>query len=134
MPTRSSRWRAKLEQLRREQERQGQQRQDLADAQRTLQNAADAMRRAAANGNQDGGAQAQQALQGLQRAQQLLQQNNAQRAAQDARGAAQQAQQLAQQQREISSQVERLKQAANSADRATRQQQLTKPKTSCGPG
>src|SRR3981081_3713548 len=43
----------RLEQLRREQ-----QRQDLADVARKMQEAADAMRQAAASGSKDGGAQA----------------------------------------------------------------------------
>ncbi len=64
-----------LEQLRRDAERQGQQRQDLADAARRLQEAANAARQAAANGNNDNGAQAQQALQSIQEAQRLLQNN-----------------------------------------------------------
>ena len=113
-----------LEQLRRDSERQGQQRQDLADAQRNLQNAADAMRRAAANGAQDGGAAAQQAAQLLDRTQRMLQQNTAQRATQDARAAAQQAQELARQQREIASEVGRLDQAGSASDRVNRMQQL----------
>ena len=57
----------RLEQLTREQ-----QRQDLADAARKMQEAADAMRQAAANGSKDGGAQANAALDKLREAQQKL--------------------------------------------------------------
>jgi biotin carboxyl carrier protein len=52
-----------LEQLTRDE-----QRQDLRDAMRRMQEAADAMRRAAANGSKDGGAQANQALDRLREA------------------------------------------------------------------
>src|SRR4029450_9814596 len=57
----------RLEQLTRDMPRQ-----DLSDLARQLQQAADAMRRAAANGSRDGGAQAAQALEKLRQAQEQL--------------------------------------------------------------
>jgi hypothetical protein len=100
-----------LEQLKREAERQGQQRDDITEAQRRLQEAADAARKAAASGTQDGGAQAQKSLDAIQAATQLLQNNSAARSGQDVKNALQQADELAKEQRDIASQVKTLDQA-----------------------
>jgi hypothetical protein len=112
-----------LEQLRREAERQGQQRQDLAEAARRLQESANAMRQAAANGTNDGGAQARQAAERLQDAQRMLQQNQQQATGQNARDAAARADQLVRQQQQIASGVQQATSQAPGAaqDQAMRQ-------------
>ena len=70
-----------------------------------LQDAADAMRRAAANGSKDGGAQANQALDRLRDAQQKLERNQSGRGERDLQRAQSQAEELAKEQKDISSQV-----------------------------
>ena len=59
------------------------QRQELGDAMRRMQEAADAMRRAAANGSRDGGAQASDALNKLRDVQQKLERNQSGRGDRD---------------------------------------------------
>ena len=110
-----------LEQLKREAERQGQQRDDITEAQRRLQEAADAARKAAASGTQDGGAQAQKSLDAIQAATQLLQNNSAARSGQDVKNALQQADELAKEQRDVASQVKTLDQAGAQKDSRTKQ-------------
>src|SRR5262249_38660757 len=58
-------------------------RQDLSDLSRELQQAADAMKRAAANGSRDGGAQAAQALEKLRKAQEQLARGQSNRTKED---------------------------------------------------
>ena len=93
----------RLEQLSREENRP-----DLAQAARQLRDAADAMRRAAANGQQASAAQAASALDRLQDAQKRLSQAQAGRADRDVKNALQQAEELAQEQREIANDVKGL--------------------------
>jgi hypothetical protein len=123
-----------LEQLRREAERQGQTRQDLADAARRLQESANEMRRAAANGANDGGAQARQAAERLQDAQRLLQQNQQQAAGQNARDAADRADQLVRQQQQIASGVQQATRQAPGAQQDQALQQLGQQKDALASG
>ena len=95
-----------LQQLTREQ-----QRQDLNDAMRRIQDAADAMRRAAANGSSDGGAQANEALAKLREAQQKLERNQGGRGDRDMQAVQRQAEELAQEQKQVASEVNGLEQA-----------------------
>jgi hypothetical protein len=115
-----------LEQMRRDSERQGQQRQDLADAARRLQDAANTARQAAANGNNDNGAQASRALQSIQEGQRLLQNNQTEQSAQDAKSLQQKAEELAKQQRDVASKVAALDTAG--AQREQKMQQLSQTK------
>ena len=103
-----------LERLAREQ-----QNQSLADAARRLQDAADAMRRAAANGQKGG--DASQALNNLQEARRLLDQEKSGRASRDVADAVRAAQQLADQEKSVQSDVQKLGQSAGNA---SAQQQL----------
>ena len=103
-----------LERLAREQ-----QNQTLADAARRLQDAADAMRRAAANGQKGG--DASQALNNLQEARRLLDQEKSGRASRDVADAVRAAQQLADQEKNVQSDVQKLGQSAGNA---SAQQQL----------
>jgi hypothetical protein len=103
-----------LERLAREQ-----QNQSLADAARRLQDAADAMRRAAANGQKGG--DATQALNNLQEARRLLDQEKSGRASRDVADAVRAAQQLADQEKSVQSDVQKLGQSAGNA---SGQQQL----------
>ena len=80
---------------------------------RQLRDAADAMRRAAANGQQAGGAQAAAALERLQDAQRRLQQTQAGRADRDVKNALQQAEDLAREQRQIADDVKGLEGAGD---------------------
>jgi hypothetical protein len=96
----------RLEQLSREMPRQ-----DIADLARQLQQAADAMRRAAANGSRDGGAQAAQALDKLRQAQDQLARGQTNRTKEDIQDAQRKAEALASEQKEIESQVKQLDQA-----------------------
>jgi hypothetical protein len=102
-----------LERLAREQ-----QSPSLADAARRLQEASDAMRRAAANGQQ-GSAQSRNALDRLQDARRLLDQDRAGQAQRDVEDAQRTARALAEQEQRIGGDVQRMKDAAG-----TERQQL----------
>jgi hypothetical protein len=93
-----------------------QQRQDLNDAMRRVQDAADAMRRAAANGSRDGGAQANEALARLREAQQKLERNQSGRGDRDMQGVQRQAEELAQEQKQVAADVNGLEQAGAGRD------------------
>src|SRR5262245_6597971 len=93
-----------------------QQRQDLNDAMRRVQEAADAMRRAAANGSRDGGAQANEALSRLKEAQQKLERNQGGRGDRDMQALQRQAAELAQEQKQVASDVNGLEQAGAGRD------------------
>jgi len=110
-----------LQQLTREE-----QRQELGDAMRRMQEAADAMRRAAANGSRDGGAQAAEALNKLRDVQQRLERNQSGRGERDIQHALRQAEELAREQKEIASEVNSLEQAGDT--RQGRAQQLAQRK------
>jgi Domain of unknown function (DUF4175) len=110
-----------LQQLTREE-----QRQELGDAMRRMQEAADAMRRAAANGSRDGGAQAAEALNKLRDVQQRLERNQSGRGERDIQHALRQAEELAREQKEIASEVNSLEQAGDT--RPGRAQQLAQRK------
>jgi hypothetical protein len=99
-----------LERLAREQQSQA-----LADAARRLQDAATAMRKAAANGGGQKGADAQQALNNLQEARRLLDQEKNGRSGRDLNDAARAAQQLADQEKKVQSDVQKLSQSASDA-------------------
>jgi hypothetical protein len=101
-------------------------RPDVADAMRRMQDAADAMRRAAANGSGDGGAQATEALARLREAQQKLERNQSGRGDRDLQRAQRQAEELAGEQKEIASEVNNLDQAG--AGRAAKAQSLAQRK------
>src|SRR5256885_283088 len=90
--------------------RNEQQRQQLNDAMQKLQDAANAMRQAAANGSKDGGAQATQALDRLREAQQKLERNQGGRGDRDLQRAQRQAEELASEQKEVASDVNGLDQ------------------------
>src|SRR5215510_4572790 len=99
-----------LERLAREQ-----QSQNLADAARRLQDAADAMRRAAANGQKT--SDATQALNNLQEARRLLDQERGGRSDRDMKDIANAAQRLSDQQKQVESDIQRLGQMqSGSAD------------------
>jgi hypothetical protein len=102
------------------------QRQELGDAMRRMQEAADAMRRAAANGSRDGGAQATEALNKLRDVQQRLERNQAGRDDRDIQRALRQAEELAREQKDVTSEVNGLEQAGEG--RQARAQQLTERK------
>ncbi len=86
----------RLEQLSREENRS-----DLAQTARQLRDAADAMRRASANGDPSAAAQASAALERLKEAERRLQQSQSGRAERDVRNARQQAEEIAREQREV---------------------------------
>jgi hypothetical protein len=109
-----------LQQLTRDQ----QQRPQLNDAMKQLQDAADAMRRAAANGSKDGGAQANQALDRLRDAQQKLERNQGGRGDRDLQRAQRQAEELATEQKEVASDVNALDQTEAGAGRQAKAQAL----------
>ena len=111
-----------LEQLTRNQQQQ--QRQQLGDAMKQLQDAADAMRRAAANGAKDGGAQANQALDRLRQAQQKLEKNQGGRGNRDLQRAQQQAEELANEQKDVAKDVGGLDSAEAGAGRQAKAQAL----------
>ena len=92
----------RLEQLSREQKRP-----DLAEAARQLQDAANAMRQAAANGTQDNGALAKSALDKLKDAQQKLAQEMNGRSQRDIQDALRKSQELAEEQKDVASEVGR---------------------------
>ena len=112
----------RLEQLSREE-----QRADLAQTARQLRSAADAMRKAAANGEQASGAQAQSALEQLKQAQDRLQRSQAGSADRDVKNALQQAEQLARDQQDIANDVRGLDAAGD--QRQQKAQQLVDRKT-----
>ncbi len=103
-----------LERLAREQ-----QNQTLADAARRLQDAATAMRQAAANGQKSG--DAARALENLNDARRLLDQDKNGRSSRDMDDAAKAAQQLADQEKQVQSDVQKL---GSSAGNPAAQQQL----------
>src|SRR5688572_21049994 len=111
----------RLQQLQRDQPRQ-----DVSDAVRQLQQAANAMRQAAANG-QDGGAQAQAALDALRKAQERLQRNQSGRGDRDLQEVQRQAQALTNEQREVEAAVQGLEQEQGAA-RQSRTQGLQQQK------
>src|SRR5262245_46386078 len=84
-----------LQQLTREQQQQP----NVADAMRRMQEAADAMKRAAANGSKDGGAQATEALARLRDAQQKLERDQSGRGQRNIQNAQRQADELAAEQK-----------------------------------
>src|SRR6185369_35158 len=86
------------------------------------QDAADAMKRAAANGSRDGGAQATEALARLREAQQKLERNQNGRTDRDLKNAQRQADELAQEQKQTQADVNGLDQAG--ANRAEKAQQI----------
>ncbi|PYR22114.1 MAG: hypothetical protein DMF98_20890 [Acidobacteria bacterium] len=102
------------------------QRQELRDAMRRMQEAADAMRRAAANGSRDGGAQASDALNKLRDVQQKLERNQSGRGDRDIQHALRQAEELAKEQKDVASDVNGLEQAGDG--RQARAQQLAQRK------
>ena len=112
----------RLEQLSREENRP-----DLMQPARQLRDAADAMRRAAANGQQASAAQAASALERLQDAQRRLQQTQSGRADRDVKNALQQAEDLARDQRQIADDVKGLEAAGDK--RQEKAQQLIERKT-----
>ena len=114
----------RLEQLQREQPRQ---QQNMADAARQLRDAAQAMRQAAANGSRDGGAQAQAALDKLQKAQQTLQRNQGGRLDRDLQDAQRKAQELGAEAKNQANEVNQLAQAQPGA-RQGRQESLAQRK------
>jgi len=112
----------RLEQLSREENRP-----ELMQSARQLRDAADAMRRAAANGQQASGAQAAQALEQLKEAQRRLQQAQSGRADRDVKNALQQAEDLAREQKQIADDVKGLDGAGDR--RQDRTQQLIERKS-----
>ncbi len=107
-----------LRQLTRDQ----QQRPELNDAMKKMQEAADAMRQAAANGSKDGGAQANQALDRLRDVQKRLERNQSGRGERDLQRAQRQAEELANEQKQVASDVNGLDQAG--AGREAKAQEL----------
>jgi hypothetical protein len=81
--------------------------QELADAARRLNESADAMRRAAANGGQRGNEQAQSALERLRDARRLLEQEQDNRVQRSVEDAARSARRLAQEQERVANDVAR---------------------------
>src|SRR5207247_3774806 len=104
------------------------QRQELGDAMRRMQEAADAMRRAAANGSNDGGAQAAEALNKLRDVQQRLERNQSGRGERDIQRALRQAEELAREQKEVAADVNALDQSQAGDGRQGRAQQLAQRK------
>jgi hypothetical protein len=92
-----------------------QQRPEVRDAMKQLQDAADAARRAAANGSRDGGAQATEALNRLRDAQQKLERNQGGRGERDLQSAQKEAEALANEQKDIAKDVNALDGAAGAA-------------------
>ena len=102
------------------------QRPDLADAARQMQQAADAMRRAAAGGGQGAQAQAQAALERLQDTQKKLQRSLSDRAQRDVNDAKREADEAARQEQEIADIARQL--ATGGGTRAQQNQQLNSRK------
>lgn len=94
--------------------------EQLAESARRLQEAANAMRRSATGANDGGVSQGASALERLQEARRLLDQNRSERTARDMDDAVRKAEQIANEQKGISSDMEKLAQGAASggADRA----------------
>jgi hypothetical protein len=113
----------RLEQLSREENRP-----DLMQSARQLRDAADAMRKAAANGQQASGAQAAAALERLKEAERSLRQTQSGRAERDVKNARQQAEELAREQQEIADGVKGLEAAGDR--RQDKMQQLIERKSS----
>ncbi len=111
----------RLEQLSREENRA-----DLMDSARRLREAADAMRRAAANGAQASAAESTAALERLRDAERKLQQSQSGRAERDIRDALRQAEELAQEQKQIADDVNGVE--ASGAGRQQKVQQLNERK------
>ena len=111
----------RLEQLSREENRA-----DLAQTARQLRDAADAMRRASANGDPSAAAQASAALERLKEAERRLQQNQSGRAERDVRNARQQAEEIAREQRDIADAAQGLEGAGS--QRQERVEQLSQRK------
>jgi hypothetical protein len=116
-----------LERLAREQ-----QNQSLADAARRLQDAADAMRRAAANGQKSG--DASQALNNLQDARRLLDQEKSGRSSRDVSDAVRAAQQLADQEKGVQSDVQKLGQSADPSAQQQLKQSIAQQKGAMADG
>ena len=93
----------RLEQLSREENRA-----DLARSAQQLQQAADAMRRAAANGAQAGGAERAEALERLRQAEHQLQRSQTGRAERDVNDARRRAEEIANEQKAIAGEVQKL--------------------------
>jgi hypothetical protein len=106
-----------LERLSRDQNRQ-----DLANTARQLRDAADAMRRAASNGDGSAQGQAAAAAERLREAQRQLQRSQGDRAGRDVRDALQQAEEIAREQKDIADDVNDLPNAG--ADRIGRAQMV----------
>jgi hypothetical protein len=106
----------RLEQLAREENRP-----ELTQSARQLREAADAMRKAAANGQQASGAQAAAALDRLKEAQRRLQQTQSGRAERDVKNALQQAEDLAREQQQIANDVKGLESAGDRRQEKARQ-------------
>ena len=113
----------RLEQLTREQ-----QRQNFSDAARQLQEAANAMREAAANGSRDGGAQAAEALERLQEAQRRLQQTQDGRAERGVQDALRRAEELVDEQRQTAADVQALPSQQPATERQARSRALAQRK------
>jgi uncharacterized protein DUF4175 len=111
----------RLERLAREENRP-----DLLDSARQMQEAADAMRRAAAGGNASSAAQAQQALDRLRETQRKLERSLSDRAQRDIQDAQQRAEELARQQQEIANGVNGL--SANGQQRRDQAQRINEKK------
>ncbi len=104
-----------------------QQRPEVRDAMKQLQDAADAARRAAANGSRDGGAQATEALNRLRDAQQKLERNQGGRGERDLQRAQRDADALANEQKDIAKDVNGLD-GASGAGRDQKAQALAQRK------
>src|SRR5688572_4406266 len=111
----------RLEQLSREENRS-----DLAQTARQLRDAADAMRRASANGDPSAAAQASAALERLKEAERKLQQSQSGRAERDVRNARQQSEEIAREQRDIADAASNLESAGG--QRSERVEQLSQRK------
>jgi uncharacterized protein DUF4175 len=106
----------RLEQLAREENRP-----ELTQSAKQLRDAADSMRKAAANGQQASGAQAAAALDRLKEAERRLQQTQSGRAERDVKNAQQQAEELAREQQQIAEEVKGLGAAADRRQEQTQQ-------------
>jgi hypothetical protein len=102
----------RLERLSREQNRP-----DLREAARRMQEAANAMRRAAANGDPNGSAQATAALEQLRDAQRQLERQAASRGTRDLNDAMRKAEEIAREQADIAGEVSELAQPGGAANR-----------------
>jgi hypothetical protein len=123
---------SEAEQLARQLERlthdQPQASNELRETARRLQEAADAMRRSASGGKDGGAGQAASALERLQEARRLLDENRNGRGQRDAEDAERRAEAIAKEQREIASDVEKFGQNQAGANQGERLQQLQERK------